>query len=125
MKSKSDKSFFEFLSSSKSALKIGAIVLFGAVLLLLGAVGGDKSDKVTSDAGEEERIAQMCSMIEGVGDCRVMMTYHSSGEEESVYAVLVLCDGGESVFVKEKITSLLCSLYGIGAHRVEIQKLCD
>jgi hypothetical protein len=63
----------------------------------------------------------MCSLIEGVGECRVMMTYRP--DDEGVYAVLVLCDGGESVSVREKITSLFCSLYGIGSHRVEIQRL--
>ena len=63
----------------------------------------------------------MCSLIEGVGDCRVMITYRPEAEE--VYAVLVICEGGESVSVREKITSIFCSLYGIGSHRVEIQRL--
>ena len=61
--------------------------------------------------------------MEGVGECRVMMTYYPDSNEERVYAVLVLCEGAESPDVRERITSLCCSLYGIGSHRVEIQKL--
>ena len=64
----------------------------------------------------------MCSLIDGVGECRVMITYYPD-DESRVYAVLVLCDGAESVYVREKITSTLCSLYGIGAHRVKICRL--
>ena len=79
---------------------------------LLSCQGGEEKT-----AGEEERVAEMCSLIEGVGECRVMMTYGGEGE---VYAVLVLCEGAESARVRGDLTSLICSLYGIGSHRVEI-----
>ena len=104
----------------KPSLKIGLLLLLGLALILLSGLFGEKS---SDPPGEEERVAEMCSLIEGVGECRVMMTYKDGSEE--VYAVLVLCDGGDSAFVREKITSLFCSLYGIGAHRVEIQRLCE
>lgn len=93
----------------------------GLLLILLSTLSVEEK---TVNVGEEERVAEMCSLIDGVGECRVMMTYKNAKEEE-VYAVLVLCEGGESVAVREKITSLFCSLYGIGAHRVEIQRLCE
>ncbi|MBO7197060.1 MAG: hypothetical protein J6V80_07065, partial [Clostridia bacterium] len=67
--------------------------------------------------------AQMCSLIEGVGECRVMITYDPDSREERVYAVLVLCEGADSASVRERITSSLSSVYGIGSHRIEIQKL--
>lgn len=121
MKSKSEKGFLDNLSSFKPSLKIGVVLLVGLLLILLSGIGGEKAAEA---AGEEERAAEMCSLIEGVGECRVMMTYRQ-GEEQQVYAVLVLCEGGESVEVREKITSLFTSLYGIGSHRVEIQRLCD
>ena len=49
-----------------------------------------------------------------------MITYSGDGE---VYAVAVLCDGAESALVRERLTSLVCSLFGVGANRVEILKI--
>ena len=92
--------------------------------LLLVLLSGVESKTAEAPKGEEARASEMCSLIEGVGECRVMMTYKNN-KEEDVYAVLVLCEGGESVEVREKITSMFCALYGIGAHRVEIQRLCQ
>lgn len=122
MKSKSEKGFLDFLSSVKPSFKIGAVLLVGLLLILLSGLGGERT---VETADEEERLAEMCSLIEGVGECRVMMTYRPDTEEQQVYAVLVLCEGGDSVSVRERITSLFCSLYGIGSHRVEIQRLAD
>ena len=109
----------EFLSSLKPQVKIGAVLVLGLVLILLSGID---NEKVAEPEGEEARAAEMCSLIEGVGECRVMMTYKDSDERE-VYAVLVICEGGESAEVREKITSMFCALYGIGAHRVEIERL--
>ncbi len=61
----------------------------------------------------------MCSMIDGVGECRVMINY---GDNE-VTAVLILCEGAESVKVRRDLTEAVCSFYGIGANRVEIFSL--
>ena len=107
-------------SSMKPQLKVGALLTLGLIFIFLSTFGGKE---VTEAKGEEERLTEICSMIEGVGDCRVMMTYRGEGDERTVYAVLIVCEGGESVFVRERITDVLCSLYGIGANRVEIQRL--
>lgn len=110
----------ELFVGAKPSFKIGILLLLGLLLILLSGVGTEKKVETVT---EEDRVAKMCAMIEGVGECRVMMTYKS--DENEVYAVLVLCDGGDSVTVREKITSLFCSLYGIGSNRVEIQRLCN
>ena len=117
---KSDRGFRDFLSSGGRSVRLGIIILVGVILIFLGTTGN--FSKKNSSLGEEERIAEMCALMEGVGECRVMMTY-THDKEERVYAVLVLCDGADSVEVRERVTSLVCSLYGIGSHRVEIQKL--
>ena len=115
MKSKSDRAVFDFLSSLGKQGRLAVILLLGLGLILIGSLslGGEEKTE-----GEEERVARMCSLIDGVGECRVMMTYR--GEENEVFAVLVLCEGAESAKVREDITSLISSLYGIGSHRVEI-----
>ena len=112
----------ELWSSLKPQIKVGLVLLLGLLLILLSSLGGEDTETVV---GEEERLMQICSMIDGVGDCRVMMTYRGEGDDRAVYAVLIVCEGADSQVVREKITESLCSLYGIGAHRVEIQRLYD
>ena len=108
MKLKSDSGLLE-LFRSKSSVKIGLLLLLGLSLILLGSLSGEKN-KESATVGEEERAAELCSFIEGVGECRV-------------YAVAVLCDGAESAEVRSDIVELICSLYGIGAHRVKVLQL--
>lgn len=120
MKLRSDKGFIDFLKDKGRSAKLLGLLLLGAILILLSLTGvGSKTEPAVT---EEERVAEMCSQMEGVGQCRVMMTYRSDGQ---VYGVLVLCEGAESPACRERITSLFCSLYGIGAHRVEIQQLVN
>lgn len=114
-----DKGFSEFLSADKSAVRLVGLMVIGIALIFIGSLSTRTADNTTVNNTDEDRVAEMCSMIDGVGECRVMMTY----TDDEVFAVLVVCDGAESVFVREKITSLFTSLYGIGSNRVEIQQL--
>ena len=114
------RGFREFLSSDGKGARLGLIILIGIALIFVGSLGsGDDGEKQDS-ATEEERLSEMCSMMEGVGECRVMVSYGKDGE---VYAVLVLCDGADLPSVRERIISSVTSLYGIGSNRVEIQTL--
>jgi hypothetical protein len=115
LKFPSDKSFFEFLKANRAS----PLWLFPVIALSLLLVGGIGQGKVEA-VGLEERTAELCSQVSGVGECRVMITYRDGDE---VFAVAVLCDGAENVEVRQDLTSLICSLYGIGAHRVEILSL--
>ena len=115
MKFPSDKSFFEFLTT-KQGSPVWLILIVALAILLLGAGGQGKSRESTPS----EETAEICSMISGVGECRVMITYR---EENEVFAVAILCDGAENPTVRRDITELVCSLYGIGSHRVSILPL--
>ncbi|MBR4835467.1 MAG: hypothetical protein IKU99_00510 [Clostridia bacterium] len=84
-------------------------------LLLIGGTG----QKTEAPKDLEEKTAELCSQVSGVGECRVMITYR----DDEVFAVAVLCDGADNIEVKHNLTSLISSLYGIGAHRVEILSL--
>lgn len=94
--------------------------MLGVLLILIGSNKTEVAEKATS--ATEIGIEELCSMTEGVGECRVHITYREGGEE-SVYAVAIICEGADSVAVRERLTSLICSLYGIGANRVEILKM--
>lgn len=109
----------EFLFGEGKRIWLVGLMLLGLILILIG--NEQTGEKIAVTQTEEMRATEMCAMMDGVGDCRVMMTYRPDSDE--VYAVLVLCDGAESVAVRERITSLFTSLYGIGSHRVEIEKL--
>lgn len=115
---KLDKSLRELLMSGGRTRWIIVIALCALILIVLGSLGA--GEKKENSENLEERVAEMCSLTEGVGDCRVMITYSGDGE---VYAVAVLCDGAESALVRERLTSLVCSLFGVGANRVEILKI--
>ena len=109
----------EFLFGEGNRIWLVGLMLLGLIFILIG--NEQTGEKIAVTQTEEMRATEMCAMMDGVGDCRVMMTYRPDSDE--VYAVLVLCDGAESVAVRERITSLFTSLYGIGSHRVEIEKL--
>lgn len=118
LKLKSGSRFFEFIRAQKSSLVIAAAAVCAAALLLIGAPEAKTSDAASQTL--EDRVASLCSSVEGVGECEVMITY--SGEDE-VYAVAVLCDGAESVSVRREITALASSLFGIGSNRISVLKL--
>ena len=119
LKLKSVGEIREFLFGEGNRIWLVGLMLLGLTLILIG--NEQTGEKIAVTQTEEMRATEMCAMMDGVGDCRVMMTYRPDSDE--VYAVLVLCDGAESVAVRERITSLFTSLYGIGSHRVEIEKL--
>ena len=121
MKLKSDKCFWQFLSSNKRFATVAVALIFGVLLILIGSNSDALPEK--SQITAEEGIAELCSMTDGVGECRVHLTYREDGGEERVYAVAIICEGADSVAVRERLTSLVCSLYGIGANRVEILKM--
>ena len=120
-KLKSGKSFKEYISSA-GASKAIIILMVGVLLAAAGSVGNLRTDKEESE-GLEVRVAEMCSMTEGVGDCRVMLSYTDGGE--TVFAAVILCEGAESAEVKSRVTDMICSLFGIGSNRVSVLKLSE
>ena len=114
MKFPFDKSFFEFLRTKRASPML-LLPILALSLLFLGGTG----QKTEAPKDLEEKTAELCSQVSGVGECRVMITYR----DDEVFAVAVLCDGADNIEVKHNLTSLISSLYGIGAHRVEILSL--
>jgi hypothetical protein len=116
---RSDRSFFAFLSGG-GARRLVPILLVG--LLLFGAAGlifGEGESEAVV-LGEEDRLCSAIEAVSGVGRCRVMTTEGKDGE---ISAVVVLCDGAESAAVRDRLTELISSLYGIRSSRIAILKL--
>ena len=99
---------------------VALLVLGGLLIMLGGGIMTNKEQSADYQITEEERLSEMCSQMSGVGRCRVMLTYRGGERDGEVYAVLLLCEGADSLSVRRDLTALVCSLYGIGANRVEI-----
>lgn len=116
------KSDFSFLAFVKKQDK-GFIILIAAVIILamLFIPSGSKKENASVGGDDASRLEELCSQIDGVGKCRVMVTY-KGGE---VYAVAIICQGADSPKVRERLTELVTSMYGIGANRVAIQPMVN
>ncbi len=120
---KTDRDFITFL---KGLLKGKRLIFFIIVLslavflLFFTSEGEEKEEADLNDT--EARIEALCSTVDGVGECRVMVTF-ADDSESRVFSVAVVCEGGDSVRVRAALTELITSMYGIGAHRVSVMKL--
>lgn len=119
MKSKSDRAFFDFLLTNKKSGAWIVLILGGALIFLSFFFSGSEPHS-EEPVGIEAELVELCSSVEGVGRCEVMITYTDSGE---VYAVAVLSEGADSVSVRAALTELISSLFGIGANRITILKI--
>lgn len=111
-------------------LWISALAL-GLGLLILIFAGGGESDSDTGASAEEQieaRLEELCSSIDGVGRCRVMVScvyeYQGYGREPSlqVVSVAIVCRGADRTEVRQALTELIRSLYGLGSNRISISR---
>ena len=127
-----------FFSGNKKRLLIAVLAIVGILTVLLSS-GGEKDD-VSMDLSQykkelESELEDMLSDAEGVGKCRVTVTFAEGESSEykgskvtstsppRVLGVTVVCEGGGSHEVSSEITDSLCSLFDIGANRVCVMKM--
>ncbi len=115
-KSASENTFMSFIKKNKTALIFILILLIGVLLLCLPR--GEESEKTQN---EEERVALLCSGIEGVGECSVLLNI----KEGEVASAAILCEGADSSEVEANIKKLISSLYGIGYNKITVLKLSE
>ena len=115
-KSVSENTFLSFIKKNKASLIFILILLIGVLLLCL-----PRSDAPSGSSDEEERVANLCSAIEGVGECSVLLNI----KEGEVISAAVLCRGADSPTVEANIKKLISSLYGIGYNKVTVLKLSE
>jgi stage III sporulation protein AG len=127
----------------KAVKKHRRLLLFVAVLLGALLIIIPKSDEQTSQSTSlaeykaelEEELEDMLSEMEGVGKCSVNVTF-SDGERYTysgsrvisvtpprVLGVGVVCEGGGSAGVSERITEAIAALFDIGANRICVVKM--
>lgn len=104
------------------ALGVTALAVF---LIFFGAAEKTEEEQATASDTRAE-IEALCSSVEGVGKCRVTVVFEPdgvTGDEERVYSVAVVCEGGDSIYVRARLIELITTLYGIGSNRVSVMKL--
>ena len=113
---KSARGIPDYLRENKRSLIIFALI--GVMLIALCLFSDSDAAKTTGD-GAEQRLSEVVSMVDGVGECEVMISY----EGEECVGVIILCEGAESATVRARLIDLVTSLYGVGANRVSILKI--
>lgn len=115
------------LFGKRGVLPAVLCLALGILLVFLGAGGEEESASVSVDT--EESISAICSAMEGVGECRVIVSYGREGASwgnegrEVITGIVVVCEGGSSDAVKRRVTEALSSLYGIGTNRIKVEKM--
>lgn len=87
------------------------ILVLGVILMLL-PTGSAKSE----EAEGNERIQQMLSSVEGVGEAQVIISDNG---------VVVVCRGAENATVRLDIIRAISAYTGFGSDRITILKLAD
>ena len=119
LKLKSGESLFGLIKRNRRLVLVIAILVLGVFLVILGSVGmGGKREAEADD--EEARLSSLLSEIDGVGECKVMISLNSRGE---VASAVVVCRGASDVEVRRALLEAVTSLYGIGSNRVSIAKM--
>ena len=124
MRSRSDFSggFLSYLARDGRARWIVVLLLLGLLLLVVGFLLDGRESRADAVPTREEEIAALLSSVDGVGECVITVVYSSEVEGE-VVGVAVVCEGAESADTKQRVISMLSTLFHIGTHRITVEKL--
>ncbi len=109
----------DFLKSEGVSRLIAPIAIGLAMLLLLSLIGSNERKSAEDKAAAEPTLAEMCSAIDGVGECKVMLTYGNDGDGR-VTSAAVIYTGGGGLETERELKELISSLYGIGTNRIAV-----
>lgn len=138
-----DSGFITYIRNNKKVWRIAALIAVGIFLIAISSsVGNKKEESKSSEMTLEEykesleaELVSLCSDIDGVGKCRVFITfergelntYKGSSVIETkpprVLGVTVVCRGADSDYVKAELIDMITALFDIGSNRVAVLKL--
>ena len=122
------KSVKNFLKDP-SYLKIAALFGIGVLLIFFGMSGDNTASTAVGAETLEEELAALCSSLDCVGECRVLITYEEralgfgQGTEEVISGIAVVCSGGDNAEVRERVVKMLSGIFGIGTNRIRVERL--
>ncbi len=132
---KTDKAMKILLAAGAAIILLIALSgLFGKSAHKPDGAGSGVSDLAEYERGLEKRLTEILSRIGGVGEANVMVTLDTSEQTEygknadmllsvtapKVRGVIVVCEGGNSVSVKEKVIEAVTGVFGISSLRISV-----
>lgn len=132
---KTDKAMKILLAAGAAIILLIALSgLFGKSAHKPDSAGSGVSDLAEYERGLEKRLTEILSRIGGVGEANVMVTLDTSEQTEygknadmllsvtapKVRGVIVVCEGGDSVSVKEKVIEAVTGVFGISSLRISV-----
>ncbi|MBQ1210311.1 MAG: hypothetical protein IIX68_00725 [Clostridia bacterium] len=130
----------EWIKGDKGRRLIVLVGLLGMGLILLSQFWPDKEPSTPASADDyaavlEQRLVEMVSSVEGVGDCRVLVTLDSGTEYiytaqdtlvaeryPAVRGVVIVCDGGDRPEVCERVIEVVTTALNVSKRRVCVTK---
>lgn len=112
-------------------------ILLGVLVLVMAIPTGNTTEKSNVDSNTnvqgdlEERLKNVLSSMEGVGEVEVMITtqekenslFETENVGGEVLGVVVVAQGAGTATVDKKILEAVEALFGIEAHKISIVKM--
>lgn len=95
--------------------------IFGIILILASDFAESETDYQQNESSLEQRLSSTLESIDGIGSTNVMIKL--SSDEKEICGVIVVCEGGGSAVIQEKIASAVSSLFGISRQNIYIAQL--
>jgi stage III sporulation protein AG len=76
---------------------------------------GDLKEWSTSET--EQRLENILSQMQGIGEVHVMITYK---QDNQVEGVVVVAEGGEQGVIVQKITEVVRALFDVDSHKIKV-----
>lgn len=101
------------------------ILLLVGILLVVIAIPtksgseekGIVDSKNWSTSETEQRLENILSQMQGIGEVHVMITYK---QENEVEGVVVVAEGGEQGVTVQKITEVVRALFDVDSHKIKV-----
>lgn len=75
------------------------------------------ASKEWSTSETEQRLENILSQMQGIGEVHVMITYR---QENEVEGVVVVAEGGEQGVIVQKITEVVRALFDVDSHKIKV-----
>ncbi len=107
------------------------VILIIGIAIIAASSGvsfNKKTDAAADNYGEEERLSEILSQINGAGEVSVMMTYTAGGAKDGMFGsdkvypevlgVIVIADGAENPTVRQALKEAASAVTGASANHV-------
>jgi|GEM_PF-944161 len=99
-----------------------SILAAGLILLLPSSDRGGTRNGTAEFTSEEQRLSQVLSKIEGVGEVYVLLA-EKPGREEGYSGAVVVCRGAAVPQVRLRVVETVSVFTALGSNRIVVQNL--